>query len=54
MVLAGSKKQKDKTQLFLDPSNEKLTFDQNNDHPRKIFAKVIAVFKGSKSGIVVK
>ena len=54
MVLAGSKKQKDKTQLFLDPSNEKLTFDQNNDHPKKFFAKVIAVFKDSKSEIVEK
>jgi hypothetical protein len=48
MVLAGSKKLKDKTQLFLNPKNEKISFDQNNDHPIKIFSKVIAKFKNSK------
>lgn len=51
MVLAGSKKDKDKTQLFLEPKNEKLTFDQNNDHPSQVFTKVIATFKNSKSKI---
>lgn len=51
MILAGSKKEKDKTQLFLEPITEKLTFDQNNDHPRKIFAIVTAIFKNSKSEI---
>lgn len=54
MILAGSKKQKDKTQLFLDPSTERLAFDQNNDHPRKIFTKVTATFKNSKSEITDK
>lgn len=49
MVLAGSKKTKEKTQLFLDPKNEKLTFDQNDDHPKCIFAKVVGVFKNSES-----
>lgn len=52
MVLAGSKKDKDKSQLFLDPQNERLSFDQNNDHPRKVFAKVIATFKNSKTEII--
>jgi len=51
MVLAGSKKSKDKTQLFLEPKNERLAFDQNNDHPSRVFAKVVAVFKNSKSEI---
>jgi len=51
MILAGSKKSKDKVQLFLDPKNERLSFDQNNDHPRGIFAKVIAIFKNSKTEI---
>lgn len=51
MVLAGSKKLKDKTQLFLDPKNEKLSFDQNNDHPTEIFSKVVAKFKNSKHEI---
>ena len=51
MVLAGSKKSKDKTQLFLDPKNERLAFDQNNEHPTNIFAKVVGTFKNSKSEI---
>ncbi|OGY35231.1 MAG: hypothetical protein A3D99_00990 [Candidatus Andersenbacteria bacterium RIFCSPHIGHO2_12_FULL_45_11] len=51
MVLAGSKKGQDKVQLFLDPHNERLSFDQNNHHPKEIFAKVIAIFKNSKTEI---
>ncbi len=54
MVLAGSKKNKDKTQLFLEPKNERLAFDQNNDHPSRIFTKVIGIFKNSKSEIYSK
>lgn len=51
MVLAGSKSDKTKAQLFLDPKNEKLSFDQNNDHPMEIFSKVTATFKNSKAEI---
>lgn len=51
MVLAGSKKDNLKVQLFLDPQKERLAFDQNNDHPTKIFAKVMGIFKNSKSEI---
>ena len=51
MVLAGSKKEKNKTQLFLDPQNEKVSFDQNNNHPKEIFSKVVATFKDSKTEI---
>ena len=51
MILAGSKKSKDKIQLFIDPQNERLAFDQNNEHPSKIFTKVIGIFKNSKSEI---
>jgi hypothetical protein len=51
MVLAGSRKNKDKTQLFLDLKNERLAFDQNNNHPAEIFTKVVATFKKSKSEI---
>lgn len=54
MVLVGSKKETDKTQLFLDIDNEKLSFDQNDKHPREIFSKVIAEFKESKSEIELK
>jgi hypothetical protein len=51
MVLAGSKSNGVKTQLFLDPKTERLAFDQNNDHPTKIFTKVIGIFKNSTSVI---
>lgn len=54
MVLAGSKKAKDKAQLFLEPKNEKMTFDQNNDHPNEVFSKVVATFKKSKSKFISK
>lgn len=53
MILAGSRKAQDKAQLFIDPPNERLGFDQNNDHPREVFTKVIAIFKNSKSEISV-
>lgn len=51
MVLAGSKKEKDKTQLFLDPKNQRMTFDQNNDHPAEVFIEVVGIFKDSKTKI---
>lgn len=51
MILAGNKENKSKTQLFIDPKNEKVSFDQNNDHPEKVFAKVSAIFKQSQSTI---
>lgn len=54
MVLVGSKKETDKTQLFLDIDNEKLSFDQKDKHPREILAKVVAEFKESKSEIELK
>lgn len=54
MILIGSKKETDKTQLFLDIDNEKLSFDQKDKHPREILAKVIAEFKESKSEIELK
>ena len=51
MVLAGSKKENDKAQLFIEPKNERLSFDQNNLHPKEVFVRVDAVFKGSKHSI---
>jgi len=51
MVLAGSKKEKDKAQLFLDPKNQRMTFDQNNDHPAEVFAEVLGTFKNSETKI---
>jgi hypothetical protein len=54
MVLAGSKKDKNKTQLFIDPQNEKISFDQNNQKPVEVFTKVTAIFKNSVSEISSK
>jgi hypothetical protein len=51
MVLAGNKKDKSKTQLFIEPEKEKMSFDQNNEHPREVFSKVTAIFKKSSSEI---
>ncbi len=49
MVLAWSKKNKDKTQLFLDSSKERFWFDQNDTHPSEVFSEVFAIFKNSQS-----
>ncbi len=54
MVLAGSRKDKDKAQLFIDPKNEKVSFDQNNNHPIEIFSKVTAIFRNSTSKTTLK
>lgn len=54
MVLAGSKKDKNKTQLFLHPENERFAFDQNDSHPREVFASIIATFKNSKVEMATK
>jgi len=54
MVLAGSLKEKNKTQLFLNVDNEKLGFDQNNTNPLEVFSKVEATFKKSKAKILSK
>ena len=51
MILAGDKTSKNKTQLFVDHTNERLAFDQHNDHPGEVFSKVTATFKKSKSKI---
>lgn len=54
MVLAGDKSERSKSQLFVDPANERLAFDQHNDHPSKVFTKVTAIFKKSKAELESK
>lgn len=49
IVWAGDKSKKSKAQLFIDPTVQRLGFDQNDDHPTEVFAKVEATFaKGVK------
>lgn len=51
MVLAGSRKESDKAQLFIDPKKERFSFDQNNLHPREVFSVIEATFRSSKQSI---
>lgn len=39
----------EKTQVFIDPQNDKITFDSNDLHPNMIFSRVVAYFKDGKS-----
>lgn len=40
----------EKTQIFIDPQLDKLSFDATNDlHPNMIFSKVVAYFKDDKT-----
>lgn len=54
MVLLGSRKEKDKSQLFLEIDDQKLSFDQKDKHPKELLAKVVAEFKDSSSEINLK
>lgn len=49
VIYAGEKGKKDKAQIFVEPSIERLSFDQTNIHPLEIFARVDATFKSGKS-----
>lgn len=44
IVWAGDRSEKSKTQLFVEPEISRLSFDQNDDHPLEVFAKVEATF----------
>lgn len=44
IIWAGSKKDKNKTQLFIEPELKRMSFDQNDDHPTEVFTKVEATF----------
>ncbi|MDN5275451.1 MAG: hypothetical protein JWN33_100 [Candidatus Saccharibacteria bacterium] len=46
IVWAGDRSKKSKAQLFIEPEIQRMSFDQNDDHPLKVFAKVDALFAG--------
>lgn len=48
VVYAGKRGNDDKTQIFIDPKNDKISFDQNNIHPNDVFAKIVAEFRSGK------
>jgi len=52
VIYAGKKGEKNKSQIFIDPKNAKMTFDQNDVNPSDIFVKFEATFRnGSKTTI---
>ena len=51
IVWAGSRSKKNKTQLFVEPELKRMGFDQNDDNPTEVFAKVEAIFKNGKTTI---
>jgi hypothetical protein len=52
IIWAGNKAKKNKVQLFVEPELKRLSFDQNDDHPTEVFARVEAIFaNGIKSQI---
>lgn len=54
MILVGDRNEKNKAQLFVVPEDERVGFDQTNDHPAEVLAKVEVTFKNSKTVIKEK
>ncbi len=54
LVWAGDKTAKNKTQLFIEPSLKRLSFDQNDDHPMEVFAKIEATFAENVTTSIAK
>jgi hypothetical protein len=54
IVWAGSKKEKNKAQLFIEPEIKRLSFDQNDTHPLEVFTKVEALFADGVSASLEK
>jgi hypothetical protein len=48
VVYAGKRGQNDKSQIFVDIENDKITFDQNNIHPNDIFFRLEGQFKSGR------
>lgn len=48
VVYAGRRGDSDKTQIFIDTENDKISFDQNNIHPNDIFVRLTGQFKSGK------
>ncbi len=48
VVYAGKRGERDKTQIFIDPENDKISFDQNNIHPNDVFVRLTGEFASGK------
>jgi len=55
VVYAGEQgKEKEKTQIFVEPDIKRLAFDQNNLHPSKVFTKLEATFEDDTKHLITK
>jgi hypothetical protein len=52
IIWAGDRSKKNKTQLFIEPELKRLSFDQNDDHPTEVFAKVEVTFANNVSATI--
>lgn len=52
VVYASKKGQKDKTQIFIDPEHQRMSFDQNDLNPTDVFVRLEATFKGGTKHII--
>lgn len=52
VIYAADRQQDGKSQIFIDPPTDKVSFDSNDIHPNMIFSKVEATFKNNKSSVL--
>lgn len=52
VIYAADRNQNGKTQIFIDPQSDKISFDSNDVHPNTIFSKVEAYFKDGKKAVL--
>jgi hypothetical protein len=54
VIYAGEKGRKDKTQIFVEPDIQRLSFDHKDRHPSDIFLKVEATFDSGHTSTISK
>lgn len=54
VIYAGERGNKNKTQIFVEPGNRRMSFDHTNHHPTDIFVKLEAVFEDGTKSIIDK
>ena len=54
IIYAGEKGGKEKTQIFVEPDIKRLSFDQNNLHPKDVFSKIEATFIDGTKYVIKK
>lgn len=54
VIYTGSCDEKTKAQIFIDPETKRLSFDQNDNHPVDVFAKIEVTFRDGTKSIIEK